>query len=167
MKYCDRLPLWTHSESWIMTWVKYKKYATETANFLFQVWLCIQKEQINETKRHRGRHCGILKYVQWISIYESEKWRWNKINIFWQLNSSEYWIWIFLTVVLTLQIHIKALGGVVICNHCSFCRNKPTLTVSGPWQFVFQKVIVCVLSRLKSLQRCQSKIMQRWSTRPR
>lgn len=67
-----------------------------------------------------------------------------KLNCFWQLNSnSQYRIWIFLTVVLTLQMQIKALGGDVICNYCSFCRNKPTSTASSPLQFVFQKVIVC------------------------
>lgn len=46
-------------------------------------------------------------------------------------------------MVLTLHIHIKALRGDVICNYCSFCRNKPTSTACSPSQFVFQKVIVC------------------------
>lgn len=47
-----------------------KNKQQEEAIVCFQVWLCIQKKQINETKRHRERHCGVLKHMEGISIDE-------------------------------------------------------------------------------------------------
>lgn len=48
------------------------------AIFCFQDWLCIQIEQINETRRRRGRHCGRLKHMEVRGIDGQESRRSNK-----------------------------------------------------------------------------------------
>ncbi len=67
-------------------------------------------------------------------------------NCFWQLTRNQLMNMDILTVVFILQIHIKALGGDFICNHCSFVEtNLPKQPLALISIFCFRNVL-CVLS---------------------
>lgn len=138
-----------------------QKNKQQKGNFLFSS-LVVYSERTNQWNKKTVRHCGIFKQRVEALISREDADETKNLKCFWQLNSnSEYWIWIFLTVVLTLLIHIKTLGEDVICNYGSFCRNNSLY----PFAISFFFESYCVLTKVKSLQRIFYRDVNQWSDR--